>query len=449
MAIVYVVHCIDTEGPLNESLEATFSRIKEFSGISFEPSYETLYKIQRKELNLGDKDEMLAEIFSERLLAYNRTWNDLDYMLDKITSTEYRNKYLDSYNNGWKYSWFIVDHVGYDINPRDRIIGYNAIWDHYKEYYRLHHIDDDEFQLHIHPASVYKEANRCGTSYLNSPNALKSMAHRLIDRGFFPDTYRPGVHTERPDSHWLLEQFIPYDYANQAIELSGLEENQIDLSGGRFGDWRRAPSDWRWYHPSHDDYQREGNCNRYIFRCLNVGTRIRLINQDEVYKAFARAHEGNDTVMAFCDHDFRDMSYDIEEIYEYIQNAHEKYPDVKWVNSTASEAAKSVLSEKKTPLELDVNCYCLGNERWRLVIKSNIDSFGPQPFFAVKTRSGDYRVENLDFQIPNREWSFVFDDDSIHPDDIISIGVASNSKVGSGMLVVCTLDNKILLKKSW
>ena len=32
MAKVYVVHRVDTEGPLNETLEATFARIRSFTG---------------------------------------------------------------------------------------------------------------------------------------------------------------------------------------------------------------------------------------------------------------------------------------------------------------------------------------------------------------------------------------------------------------------------------
>ena len=28
--ILYIVHCIDTEGPLNESLKKTFHRLKKF-----------------------------------------------------------------------------------------------------------------------------------------------------------------------------------------------------------------------------------------------------------------------------------------------------------------------------------------------------------------------------------------------------------------------------------
>ena len=35
MKKVYVVHCIDSEGPLHESLEATFERIKHIFHLKF------------------------------------------------------------------------------------------------------------------------------------------------------------------------------------------------------------------------------------------------------------------------------------------------------------------------------------------------------------------------------------------------------------------------------
>ena len=38
MKKVYVVHCIDTEGPLNESLKNTFERIKSIYGIRLKPT---------------------------------------------------------------------------------------------------------------------------------------------------------------------------------------------------------------------------------------------------------------------------------------------------------------------------------------------------------------------------------------------------------------------------
>lgn len=446
---VYVVHCVDTEGPLNESLIATFQRIKSLFNIDLKPTNENLKKLQNKQLDLNGLEDSVSLAFSNRIMAYNKDWSYLDKMLDNLTSNRFRNEHSDSYGNGWKYTWFIMDHIHYVDNPRSKITGYNAIWDHYKEYYELHDIFDDEFQWHVHPANPYNAGNHCGTSYWNSPNVLQSLCHRLIDRGFFPSCFRPGYHTERADSHWFLEQYIPYDFSNQAVSLTNEESKQLDLTEGRFGDWRRAKCEWGWYHPSHDDYQTEGNCHRYIFRCLNVGTRLRLITQDEVDNAFKITENGNDVILAFCDHDFREMKYDVDEVYSYIKNAADKFPNVNWVNSTAFEAAKSVLNESADELVLHIESIDLLNNRKKIIIRTNIDSFGVQPFFAIKLKNGLYRAEQLDIQIPNRSWSYVFDDESIRSSDVELIGVATNSRVGSGALKVLSINNDILFDKKW
>lgn len=236
MGKVYVVHCVDTEGPLYESLEATFDRIETISGIKIHPSEKNLERIQNKEIDLGGYEDMLSIAFSKRIMSYNKDWSYLDAMLDRITSDDFRKSHADTNGKGWQFTWFLMDHIDYECNPRSKVTGYNAIWDHYREYYRLHHIIEDEFQWHVHPANAYKAGNHCGASYWNSPCVLQSLCHRLIDRGFFPSGFRAGYHTERPDSHWFLEQYIPYDFSNQAVESTESDENQLDLSDGRFGD---------------------------------------------------------------------------------------------------------------------------------------------------------------------------------------------------------------------
>ena len=60
MAKVYIVHCIDTEGPLYETLDATFHRVKDIFGIDMEPSLENLEKLQREEIDLGGKEKEVA-----------------------------------------------------------------------------------------------------------------------------------------------------------------------------------------------------------------------------------------------------------------------------------------------------------------------------------------------------------------------------------------------------
>jgi len=73
------------------------------------------------------------------------------------------------------------------------------------------------------------------------------LARRVIDWLWFPSCFRPGFHTERPDSHLFLEQFIPFDYANQACGDDGGAFS--DTAGGRYGDWRRATRSWHPYQP--------------------------------------------------------------------------------------------------------------------------------------------------------------------------------------------------------
>ncbi len=50
---VYVVHCLDTEGPLHESLAATFERIREVFHIELEPDADLLRRLQEGKVNLG------------------------------------------------------------------------------------------------------------------------------------------------------------------------------------------------------------------------------------------------------------------------------------------------------------------------------------------------------------------------------------------------------------
>jgi hypothetical protein len=52
--IVYIVHCVDAEGPLNETLEATFERLEYIFGIKLDPTYDNLALIQSEEFSCGN-----------------------------------------------------------------------------------------------------------------------------------------------------------------------------------------------------------------------------------------------------------------------------------------------------------------------------------------------------------------------------------------------------------
>lgn len=447
MGKVYVVHCVDAEGPLYESLSATFERIRQMTGAEVEPSSANLERIQEGTLPLNGQEEVAKLAFCKRFLSYHNSWTDLERMLERITSKDFRESYKDSKGNGWRFTFFVNDFVDFTDNPRERSMGYHRIYDHYTEFYKIHKdaLQIDSIQWHTHAMSFGKEAHRNATSLLNSPHVTEVLARRIIDRGSFPICFRAGFNAERPDWNWFLEQYIPFDFSNQAFSLTALDKAQ-GVGSGRFGDWRRAPDDWRHYHPSHDDYQEEGNCRRTIFRCLNVGTRIRFMRQQDVDEAFARADAGEDTILAFMDHDFRDLTIDIDETYEMLQNASHKFPNIEWEHSTAETAARSVCGLDGRPLglhgELDI-------ETRTLHITTQEETFGPQPFFCIRTKDGRYVIDNLDFQKPLHEWSYTFDVDSIPLEAVDKIGIASNSRRGSGELVVMDAAGKELSEYRW
>ena len=432
---VHVVHCVDTEGPLHESLEATFERLEVMTGVRLDPTPENLERVRRGEVDLGGKERAAALAFSRQLLDYNDTWDKVDAMLEDMMSPAFRRRYADPEGRPWTFSWFCVDHVGYAVNPRRRDMGYHNVFDHYRALLRRHDVPD-EVHWHAHPMPTYREAHRNATSYLRSPHVLETLSRRVIDRRWFPVAFRPGFHVERADSHWLLEQFVPFDFGNQAMPETDLEAAQRDVAGGRFGDWRRAPADWSHYHPHHDDYQVPGSCRRVIFRCLNVGTRLRLIDEAEVRKAFARARAGHDTVMAFTDHDFRDMRPDVAEVHALVSKVARDYPDVSWRNSGALAAARAALGlEPPEPLALEASL-TRDEDRLLLEVAANHDTFGPQPFLAVKSHDQAYSFDNLDVQEPFRRWSYVFDEQSFRPAALEAVGVASADRYGQTSVVV-------------
>jgi hypothetical protein len=430
--ILYVVHCVDTEGPLNETLEATFERIKSIFGISIEPSIENLEKLQNKLINLGGQEETIAECISPEMLSYNSNWEKIDAMLDIVTSTNFRLAKPDSFGNGWVFSWHCMDHMGIKDNPREKDLGYGKIFKHYQNYLRSFP-NKDEINWHFHPLSISRGATNAATSYNNSMAILlEILCRRVIEDSWFPVVNRPGFHSERPDSHLFLEQWIPFDYANQfTSEVS----NQPDLKGVRFGDWSRSPKTWRGYHPSISDYQLVGNCERSIFRCLNVGTRLRTLQYSHVIESFSEADSDGGAILAFADHDWRDIKKDVEYVQEMIKRASELFPRVKVKYAGAEEAVRSLYKYTDLPeIKLEMSL----NNSMIIIQVTQGEIFGHQPFLAIKTKNGGYFHDNLDTIEPKLKWSYTLDEQTIPLESISQIAAASAGKTGK--FSICKLD---------
>lgn len=430
MAKVYVVHCIDTEGPLFQDFEVPFQMLNDMYGLSISATEENLYKIQNRLLTLNGHEEDAAIIMDPHRIKFQGNWEEIENSLREITKDSFRNVLKDSLGGGWKYSWFCMNHVGFTgENPRRRDAGFHKVYDRYKKM-----VDEqkrgDIVQFHFHPIAHYGNYNDSGVTFWRGDILNEIICRGIIDRKFFPTAFRPGFHTERPDSNWFLEQWIPFDYGNQ----SGFDgSGQPDMNAGRFGDWRGASEEWYPYHPDHDDYRKIGNCRRWITRCLNMYARARQIEFEHVEQAFRQAKNGKNAILAFTGHDYKDIIYEINRVRELIRIVSERYPDVEFEYQDAITAYRECLELKKETIGLNAK---IKQEEGvtRLIVTAKNDIFGPQPYLAIKDKNGNYFWDNFDM-LSHNCWTYVFDHNTIFWRDVDILGVAANNAYGENEVV--------------
>ena len=179
---VYFVHCIDTEGPLYESLEAKFQRIKDIFNIKIKKSKKNLEKLKKAEIPLnGKKKKNCFCPLKHPLTNYNSDWQKINEMINRIFSDKFRNKHKDTLGNSWVFNWHCLDHVGYKNNPRRRTLGYHKIFDYYQKVLKKRNKFKDKIHWHFHPMSTYNDAHRCATSYVNSPELYQILCRKIIE----------------------------------------------------------------------------------------------------------------------------------------------------------------------------------------------------------------------------------------------------------------------------
>jgi hypothetical protein len=456
MSEIYFVHAIDTEGPLFETIDATFDRIKNLYGLSFpknKRTLKTLRLLKNKKYPISERmKEDVSKILNNHLHKYNNNLNAIKLMNQRIFSKEFRKLDVDSFGKPWVFSWHCLDHVGYKINPRKRILGYHKIFDFYKDEIKKYRNRTDKIFWHFHPMSTYCEAHKCATSYVNSPEFYQILSRKIIERNFFPSSFRAGFQSERPDSNLILEQWIPFDISNMSHPDLKTLENNIDFKNGRSGDWRRATKKWEVYNPDHNDYQISGNCNRYIGRALNVLNRIASVDESEIKKAFIQASNGKKALVGFASHDFRDLEYEVNYLRNLIKKVSKKFPKIKYNYTNTKDGFRSYLFGKnvikKQAIKLGFKFYPSNKidvPRIKIYQKKG-EVFGPQPYLAIQTKTKRFIHDNFDFDLKKGIWHYAFHNDTIPLDDVLFIGIASNDKYGNTDVIRFKYANKSFKK---
>ena len=389
---LFAVHCVDTEGPLEEPLEATFERVRTHFGIDLPPSREMLRALQEARVDLNGLEQRIARWLAPERLHYLSTWSDVEEMIGAVTSETFRRTYSDPLGNPYAFTWFVIDVVGYRDNPRRKALGFHAVWDVYARLLRnaLHY---DSVGWHFHTVPVGNHALHYNTCWTNNDFHEQSLARRLVERQSFPSVFRAGGVIERNDLSFWLEQFIPFDFSSAVTSGGG--------SPGAISDWRHAPLDWAGYHPSYYDYRRPGPMRRWIFRCLEVSGYETTTTAAEIESAFSQVRSGKSAVLAYSGHDRRDLRPEVKKAAELIREVSSGYPDVAWQWANGLDAARafaglSDVSRPKFTLEWQ------GQTLW---IRSDRPLFGPTPFLAVEELGQVFFRDNPTIE-SETEWAY-------------------------------------------
>ena len=66
--------------------------------------------------------------------------------------------------------------------------------------------------------------------------------------------------------------------------------------------------------------------------------------------------------------------------------------------------------------------------------------FGPQPYLAIKSKTGQYYHDNFDFGVFKKEYFYTFNRNTIELNKIDKIAVASNDKYGNSFIITKNIN---------
>lgn len=360
MGKIYLVFCIDTEGPFTD------------------PNYHQPTQL------LGN-------------------WEDIDKIfLSKVFSDNFRYSFPDSNGNPAVFTWFMLNWTGFRTNPIEHDLGYHKVYDHYlKTWGKQIKKYGDEIGWHYHHASITGIGNEWGLNWFTNREYENQLCRFLIDRKFFPIVYRSGGTIEDSNQSNWLEQWIPYDYSNR--NSSNVNWEKIEADGRKLRDllkWQKAPNSWIPYHPSNEDFTHPGNMKRLILRSLDIKSGAHITTEKEILKAFNDAKKSGNLILSVFEHDFRDRASEFVQIMQWISESSKK-TGVKFSYVSGKDAIKMFQKIQSTkPLKLLIK-----KGSGKIQVKTNKVLFNLQPFLAIKYNKNIYNWKPM-FKKDKDTWEY-------------------------------------------
>lgn len=284
-----------------------------------------------------------------------------------------------------KLSLFIADWIaGADHGYTS--LGHHTIFDRYSRFTK------NLYWHYHHPSYV---VNKPIVDW-NDKHYENIINKKIIDRNYFPSLFRAGYTFEGPKAKKWLNKWIPFDFSS------------------------RAPyTFWENYYNQYSPWGPIKLGRRTIFRSLDAEN-LDWANIHEVDKAFSIANLGEDVILSFFTHDYKDFIKHINYIDLMINLTAKKYPTIQFYYMDALTAIRKVLKiNKLPPLSIQIN----KKNKYRFIIRTNRSIYQRYPYIAIKQNSRYTHKEGLK-RINNTTWELLL------KNKFEKLGVAVSDKSG-------------------
>ncbi|HWR82404.1 MAG TPA: hypothetical protein VN285_03810 [Candidatus Deferrimicrobium sp.] len=407
---------------------AELSPVGVASGINERPSGKSAGKVHVM-FALDTEVGYDVSVYGNRLHDKLMNWYGTTYagsVLKSLTDSVNRSDDRDSYNRPLKFTWFVAAMEPYCTSVEgDCGIVYSALvdgipaWPELSGWSRQLATWGDEIQFHYHHME-WSDLDGNGRYWWNQLLSFdssndqmirKMLNHLLLDKGFFPGSYRGGWVWEDNNLSTFLEEWFPFDFSN----LSPMKR-VWDGQDFRFDiyDWSQASLAHTFYHPGVDNYQRPGDMSRLVLRCRNGYSRSYI---DSIFQAASLT----DQCLCLYSHLGGHLVRQADSLQEYLQDASIVH-GIPFSYVTAAEMTRAYLNSTDT-IPPVLTAWITGDS---LFVESSEPIYQRRPYVAVKSTDGS--LANIDMQqIGDNMWAGLLSD----VDSPCQVGIAVTDPSGN------------------
>ena len=324
----------------------------------------------------------------------------------QVMAESFRTSHRDSLGNPIRFTWYMlcgsIYACGVNTGP---LLPFELMQDNHADSIERW---GDELAFHYHTwiwsdpdgDTVYHWNQAPDFSYCRA-DFDQTIAHMILDRAFYPSSFRSGWHYM--DSLWqrYLDELFPYRFENDHPNYRTQTEEPI----GNVYDWRRSPSAWAPYHPDPNDYQSVGSLRGWESRSRY----IKSLSKSQLEDAFVQALAGAPQLMTLFSHlKESDFPTQVSNLHAMLSEVHDSLPAVDFEYVTGRESMlKWRGGTDMTPPEIEVVWSDDNGVRAALITTSE-PIYQLEPFAALATAAGVYAHPSCVPSGPNR-WTLGYD----------------------------------------